>query len=90
MQNNQNIAIAEATAEERRALINDLIATLQQHPHMTVNDGLNALLSAAANIIAHREKNDRRDYIAVRGFRQILEDVRQQQKSTPATNNAIN
>lgn len=72
------------TEDARRALLADLIATIERHPHMTVNDALNGLMQAAANIIAAREKSDRRDYVAVRGFRQILEDVRRMQKAAAA------
>lgn len=84
MQNNSLVTSTEASESDRRALLADLIATIERHPHMTVNDALNGLLQAAANIIAHREKSDRRDYVAVRGFRQILEDVRRMQKAAAA------
>lgn len=86
MQNNNLVTSTEASENDRRALLADLIATIERHPHMTVNDALNGLLQAAANIIAAREKSDRRDYVAVRGFRQILEDVRSMQKAAAEKN----
>jgi len=86
MQNNSLVTSTEASENDRRALLADLIATIERHPHMTVNDALNGLLQAAANIIAAREKSDRRDYVAVRGFRQILEDVRSMQKAAAEKN----